>query len=202
MYREEGSVTVLFIKVITMISRFKIVQLHMLLSSFVLPAVLLFIVSGALYTLGVKGSVAKQTFTVALEKPFAPNLELLTGVVEKTLVDKALVLPDGDPSLKKSKGGYKFRWDDLRYSVTVVAKKGSRSVDLTYRERSVLTQVMRIHRAEAGTRFKFVSIMAVAGLLLVFASGLYMAYTVPKFRKPSLIATGLGILILLAVVVA
>ncbi len=185
-----------------MISRLKIVQLHMLLSNFVLPAVLLFMVSGALYTLGVKGSVAKQTFTVVLAKPFVPNLEMISGVVEKTLAEKALVLPDADPSLKKSKGGYKFFLNGLRYSVTVVAKKGARSVELTYRERSLLTQVMRIHRAEAGTVFKFVSIMAVLGLLLVFASGLYMAYTVPKFRKPSLIATALGVLLLLAVALA
>ncbi len=150
----------------------------------------------------VKGSVAKQTFTVALEKPFEPDLELLSGAVKKTLAEKALVLPDGDPSLKKSKGGYKFLLNSLRYSVTVVAKKGEPSVELTYRERSVLTQVMRIHRAEAGTMFKVVSIMAVAGLMLVFASGLYMAYTMPKFRRPSLIATGLGVLLLLVVAIA
>ncbi len=185
-----------------MISRFKIVQLHMLLSSFVLPAVLLYILSGVLYTLGVKGSVAKQTFTVALERPFTPDLEFLTGVVAKTLAEKSLVFPDGDPSLKKSKSGYKFLLSSLRYSVTVVGKKGEPSVEFTYRERSVLTQVMRIHRGEAGTMFKVVSIMAVAGLLLVFASGLYMAYTMPKFRRPSLIATGLGLLLLLVMVVS
>lgn len=185
-----------------MVSRFKIMQLHMLLSSFVLPAVLLYVVSGALYTLDVKGSVAKQTFMVALEKPFEPNLELLTDVVEKTLVDKALILPNGDSYLKKSKDGYKFSWGDLRYSVTAVAKQDTSLVEFTYRERSVLTQVMRIHRAEAGTAFKVVSIMAVLGLLLVFLSGLYMAYTMPKFRNPSLIATGLGVLILFVVAVA
>lgn len=184
-----------------MISRFKIVQLHMLLSSFVFPAVLLYIVSGALYTLDVKGSVAKQMFTVALEKPFEPDLELLTRVIEKTLLDKALVSPDGDSYLKKSKDGYKFHWGDLRYSVTAVVKKDTSLVEFTYRERSVLTQVMRIHRAEAGTAFKFVSIMTVIGLLLVFMSGLYMAYTMPKFRNASLIATGLGVLIFFIVLV-
>ena len=185
-----------------MVSRFKIIQLHMLLSSFVLPAVLLYVVSGALYTLDVKGSVAKQTFMVALAKPFEPNLDLLTGVIEKTLVDKALVLPNGDSYLKKSKDGHKFRWGDLRYSVTAVAKKDTSLVEVTYRERSVLTQVMRVHRAEAGTAFKFVSIMAVVGLLLVFLSGIYMAYTMPKFRNSSLIATGLGVLMLFVVVIA
>jgi len=185
-----------------MVSRFKIMQWHMLLSSFVFPAVLLYVVSGALYTLNVKGSITKQTFTVMLEKPFEPNLELLTKVIEKTLVDKALVLPNGASYLKKSKDGYKFHWGDLRYSVTAAAKKNTSLVEFTYRERSVLTQIMRIHRAEAGTAFKFISIMAVVGLLLVFVSGLYMAYTVPKFRDSSLIATGLGVLILFVVVVA
>jgi len=185
-----------------MVSRFKIMQLHMLLSSFVFPAVLLYVISGALYTLDVKGSISKQTFTVTLEKPFEPNLEWLMGVTEKTLVDKALVLPDGASYLKKSKDGYKFHWGDLRYSVTAVAKKDASLVEFTYRDRSILTQVMRIHRAEAGIAFKFISIMTVLGLILVFVSGLYMAYTVPKFRNPSLIATGLGVLILFVVFVA
>ena len=185
-----------------MLSRSKIVQLHILLSSFVFPAVLIYVVSGALYTLNVKGSVAKQMFTVALEKPFEPNLEQLTRVIEKTLVAKALVLPDGDSYLKKSKDGYKFHWGDLRYSVTGDLKKDTSLVEFTYRERSPLTQVMRIHRAEAGTAFKFVSIMVVLGLLLVFVSGFYMAYTIPKFRNSSLIATGLGVLMLFIVVIA
>jgi hypothetical protein len=174
----------------------------MLLSSFVFPAVLIYVVSGALYTLDVKGSVAKQMFTVALEKPFEANLEQLTRVIEKTLVEKALVLPNGDSYLKKSKDSYKFHWGDLRYSVAGDLKKDTNLVEFTYRERSLLTQVMRIHRAEAGTAFKFVSIMAVLGLLLVFVSGFYMAYTIPKFRNPSLIATGLGVVMLFIVVVA
>jgi hypothetical protein len=184
-----------------MVSRFKIMQWHMLLSSFVFPAVLLYVISGALYTLDVKGSIAKQMFTVALEKPFEPNLELLMEVTEKTLIDKALVLPDGASYLKKSKDGYKFHWGDLRYSVTAAVKKDASSIEFTYRDRSMLTQIMRIHRAEAGIAFKFISIMAALGLLLVFVSGLYMAYTVPKFRNPSLIATGLGVLILFVVAV-
>jgi len=183
-----------------MVSRFKIMQLHMLLSSFIFPAVLLYVISGALYTLDIKGSVDKQTFTVALEKPFEPNLEQLTGVIEEALVDKALVLPDGDSTLKKSKDGYKFSWGDLRYSVTGVIKNDTSLVQFTYRERTILTQIMRIHRAEAGTAFKFVSILAVLGLLLVFISGFYMAYTMSKFRNSSLIATGLGVLILFVLV--
>jgi len=136
-----------------------------------------------------------------LEKPFEPNLELLSRVAKKTLIEKKLVLPDGNLYLKKSKDGYKFHWSDLHYSLSTFAKKGSSSVEFTYKERSLLTQLMRIHRAEAGTVFKFVSIIVVAGLLLIFLSGLYMAYTVPKFRNPSLIATGVGLLILFLVAV-
>jgi hypothetical protein len=174
----------------------------MLLASFLVPVALLFFISGALYTLGVKGGVAKKSFAVELEKPFEPNLELLSQAAVKALGDRKLILPGGDPYLKKSKKGYRFRWDDLRYSVTIVANKDNRTLDLTYRERSVLTQVMRVHRGEAGSKLKIVSIAAAIGLLFVFVTGLYMAYTMPKFRNPSLVATALGLLTLLAVLVA
>jgi len=183
-------------------SRYKIVQLHMLLASFLLPVAVLYFISGALYTLGIKGGVSKKTFTVALEKPFEPNLELLAQVATTALGERELVLPGGDPYLKRTKKGYRFRWDDLRYSVTMVASRGNRTVDITYRERSVLTQIMRIHRAEAGSKLKIVSIVSVIGLLFVFLTGFYMAYTVPKFRNPSLAATALGFLTLLVVIVA
>lgn len=183
-------------------SRFKIIQLHMLLASFLLPVGVLFFISGSLYTLGVKGDVSKKSFTVALEKPFEPNLELLSKVVVRALGERELVLPRGDPYLKKSNKVYKFRWDDLHYSVTMVANRGDRTVDLTYRERSILTQVMRIHRAEAGSKLKIVSIVSAIGLLIVFVTGLYMAYSVPKLRNPSLLATALGFLTLLAVIIA
>lgn len=185
-----------------MLNRFKIIQLHMLLASFLLPVAVLFFISGALYTIGVKGGVAKKSFTVALDKPFEPNLELLSEVAVRALGEKELVLPGGDPYLKKSKKGYRFRWDDLHYSVTMVANRDNRTVDLTYRERSVLTQVMRIHRAEAGSKLKIVSIVSAIGLLFVFLTGLYMAYTTPKFRNPSLVATALGFLTLLTVIIA
>lgn len=185
-----------------MFNRFKIIQLHMLIASFLLPLAALYFISGALYTLGIKGSVAKQTFEVALAKPFEPNLELLTAVAGQALVERALPIPGGEPGLKKKKGVYTFRWDGLRYSLTMVEGKSGGSVVLTYRERSLLTQLMRIHRGEAGALFKFLSIAAVAGLLFVFASGLYLAYTVTKFRRPSLIAMALGAVVLMVFMAA
>jgi len=177
-----------------MFRRFKIIQLHMLFASFLFPIAVLYIVSGALYTFGVKGHVEKQVFTLTLENPFEPNLALLTKIVTKALEEKKLVLPGGDPYVTKSKGVYKFRWKDLKYSVILVANKQRYSADLTYRKRSVLTQLMRIHRGVAGDKFKLLSIIATAGLLFTFVTGLYMAFRTTKHRYRSLLAMILGLL--------
>ncbi len=176
------------------INRFHIIQLHMYLAAFLLPLALMYFISGALYTADVKGSVDKQMITVKLAQPFTPNLEQMLGKAEQVLADHKLPLPDGEPLLKKKKGSYELSWGDLQYAVKYEPTSNPMVAKLTFRERSALAQVMRIHRADAGVGFKVFAIILVAGLLLMFASGVYMAMTVPKFRKPAFIAMTLGLI--------
>ncbi len=148
---------------------------HVLLAAVMLPIAVLYFVSGALYTLDIKGKVSKQKINIELHKPFEPNLELLARAAKQSLLEHQLPLPSGEPVLKKKKGVYEMRWSDLQMAVTVrpSSSRVTRAV-MTIRERSLLTQLMRIHRAEAGSAYAFLSILLVVALLLVFATGVYM----------------------------
>lgn len=173
----------------------KLVYFHMLLASFFTPAILLFLITGSLYTFDVKGKVSKQKFELKLEKPFEPNLAILTQTVSSFLQNKHLIIPDGNPILKKLKKGYKFYWSGLKYVVYFKAENANSIVHVSYKERSFLTQLMRIHRADAGIIFKTVSLLSVLGLVLVLVSGLYMAYT-SKRKKAAFVAFFLGFALL------
>ena len=84
-----------------MISRYRIMQMHMLLAGFLLPIAIIYFISGALYTLDIKGHIEKQKITLHLEKPFTPDLERLTELTKAALLQRDLPLPDGEPVLRK-----------------------------------------------------------------------------------------------------
>lgn len=56
--------------------------------------------------------------------------------------------------LRKRRESYELRWDDLAHVVTLTPGHDAVTATLTLKERSTLTQVMRIHRAEVGAVFK------------------------------------------------
>lgn len=185
-----------------MISRLRIMQAHMLLAGFFLPIAIIYFVSGALYTLDIKGHVKKQEITLQLERLFTPDLERLTALTRQALVERELPLPGGEATLTKKHGAYELRWDDLARVVTLAPGHDMHSALLTVRERSPLTQIMRIHRAEAGTTFKVLAVIMAAGLVIIFSTGVFMARTMPKLRRPILIAilSGLSTFLVLILV--
>lgn len=113
-------------------------------------------------------------FRPKLEQGFVPDIEILLKLSEKALLERSLVMPLGDVTLKKKKIHYELRWGDLKYAVTVQQTKAPTSVPLTYRKRDLLTQIMRVHRAEAGSVFKVIAVMLMVGHSLMVASGIYM----------------------------
>jgi len=171
-----------------MIKRYRIMQAHMLLAGFLLPIAILYFISGALYTLDIKGHIAKQQITLQLAQPFTPDLDRLTQITRQALLARKLPLPGDEPTLRKRHGTYELRWADLAHVVTLIPGRDTQTALLTVRERSLLTQIMRIHRAEAGTTFKVLAICLAAGLVIIFSTGAFMARTMPKLRRPILFA--------------
>ena len=174
----------------------------MLLAGFLLPMAIIYFISGALYTLDVKGHIDKQEIALKLEQPFSPDLEKLTTVAERALLARQLPLPDGEAVLRKKRGSYELRWDDLSRVVTLVPGRDAYSATLTIRERSLLTQVMRIHRAEAGITFKILAVILAAGLVIIFSTGVLMAHNIPRLRRPVLLAIAAGLTTFLTLLLA
>lgn len=167
-------------------------QLHMLLAGFILPVAILYFIGGLLYTSDIKGSIDKQEFILQLDEPFKPDLDILFSLTKRALTDNQLPYPDAEPRLKKKKGVYELRWGDLSHYVKLSGRPKDRVATLVFKKRSPLAQMMRIHRADAGIAFKVLSLIMAAGLILIFASGVYMAMSIPRFRKPLIFSISLG----------
>ena len=183
------------------IQRMSVIRIHTLLACLFMPLAVLYFVSGALYSLHIKGSVEKQVLTITLDRPFAPDLAQLSTSVEAALQQRDLALPTGSPSITEKKNSYVLRWGDLKRAVEVKPTANPLEAELSYRERSVLTQLMRIHKAEAGLLMKIFSLSMVFSLILILGSGVFLAVSMPKLRNMALYALGAGVLLVSSIFV-
>ena len=179
------------------LKRARLIQIHMVLAAILLPILLMYSIGGILYTFDIKGHIQKQKFDIILEQAVQLDLDAFAEVTKENLLAHHLPIPDGDMRLKKKKSSYLFRWGDLQYAVSVKTTANPKILKMTVRERDVLTQVMRIHRADAGTIFKIIPSILFIGILLVLLSGIYMALTIPKFRARVLYTMGLTTVVIL-----
>jgi hypothetical protein len=183
------------------IQRMLVIKFHAYLACFILPMATLFFASGALYSLDIEGGIDKQVYPVALENPFAPDLVQLSALARSALEQRELTPPDGASSIKEKKGTYEYRWGDLHRLVVIKQTSDPLQVELIYRERSPLAQVMRVHRAEAGELVRIFSVGMAVALIVILASGVFLALGLPKLRRTALYTLGAGLLFIVTIFV-
>lgn len=181
------------------IQRMLIIKTHAFLACLILPMAALYFVGGALYSSDIKGEINKQVYQIPLENPFVPEMAQLSALAKAALSERNLVAPGGDSSIAEKKGVYEYRWGDLKRLVVIQPTSDPLQVELTYRERSPLAQVMRVHRAEAGPLIRVFSIGMAIALIVILASGVFLALAIPKLRRTAMLSLGAGVLILLSV---
>jgi len=158
----------------------------------------MYLASGLLYTLNIKGSIHKTKIPIELETPIEDDVSQVKQIVLAALQQTAFTLPDSLPTLKHKKGHSEVRWNRMSQSFTLQFEAGTKTALLVIGQRDQLTQIMRIHRAESGKLFKLLSLSMVLALSLILVSGFYMALT-SRLRKISLIAAGCGILVFIGI---
>tara|TARA_R110001592_G_scaffold363372_1_gene686118 strand:- start:243923 stop:244186 length:264 start_codon:yes stop_codon:yes gene_type:complete len=81
------------------IQRILVIKIHAILACFFFPMVTLYFVSGALYSLDIKGHIDKQVFNLILDRPFAPDIAQLSELAQEELDQRNLVKPTGDQTI-------------------------------------------------------------------------------------------------------
>lgn len=181
------------------IQRMLIIKIHAFLACFILPMATLYFIGGGLYSYDIEGDIDKQVYQLPLASPFAPDLAQLSVLARSALLERELVQPRGEPSIKEKKGAYEYRWGDLKRLVVIKPTDDPLQVELIYRTRSPLAQVMRVHRAEAGTLAMMFSIGLAIALIVILASGVFLALGLPKLRRTAMLSLGAGLLVVLTI---
>lgn len=175
--------------------RNRLTTLHLLLATLLLPAALLFLITGGLYTWGIKGDQATTTHDLVLAAPLNADLDAQLAVVRAELVRLGLSEPSGDPSLRKQPGKLLVDWTGSEIDVQLESAEGASAAKLTVKEASAYRRFVQLHKAKGGVFFKVYATIFAVSLLLLLITGCWMAWQMPKFRGLALASSGAGVLL-------
>ncbi len=184
-----------------MIKRNVFIKIHLILAATALPVILMYVITGALYTAEYKPSSHDVEYIVQLESPLTRDISLLKQVVHDELVKQGIDDPDGKAKLKtdKKRGGKKFVWKGDNHYATMWSHADDRSVvTIEVSTPSWYKRLMWLHKAKGGDAFDIFSIVAAIILIFVLITGVIVGLQVKLFRALTLYSMGVGSLLFLS----
>lgn len=182
-------------------SRLFLTKVHLWLAALLAPAMVLFLVTGALYTWGITGKTEDVKREVTLAAPLNPDDEAgLRRIAQTELAAAGLAEPSGKARVRKSGGGFSFEWTGSRRDITVEPTADRLIAKVTIKEASLHRTMVQLHKAKGGALFKvYATVLAVALFLLVL-TGLIIGLKSPPFRRATIAGSGIGLVAFAALV--
>ncbi|WP_394728066.1 PepSY domain-containing protein [Altererythrobacter sp. GH1-8] len=158
-------------------------KLHLILAAFMFPAVLMFLVTGALYTWGNKGAWYEESATVALAQPLTeqPEGDIINLAVQQ-LVERDLPMPSGKLTVETGEGA-SLEWIGARSEITLSVGAEPRTAVVAVKEASFHRWLVQLHKAKGSDYFKVYATLLASVLFLLVASGIVMGLQVKALRR-------------------
>ena len=184
------------------LNRSTLMKAHALLAAFILPVAIMFFVTGALYTWGIKGDYVTNAHEIHLQKPIQDDLVELVALAKKELKRQNLETPTGQAKVKRIGSSFKLEWTGSNMDIIIEPTSQPLIAKLEIKNTSLHRQFVQLHKAKGGEPFKVYAAAFAIALLLLLVSGFIMAWKTPKLRKLTLTSAALGIAMFVAMVVA
>ena len=172
-----------------------LVKLHMALAAFILPVAMMFFITGALYTWGIKGGYDTQTFKLQLQQPMHGNKEWLVDLAEHELSKRSLALPSGSAKIKRGGNSWYFEWTGAKLDVRLEPTRNPFVARLEIKNTHWHRFLVQLHKAKGGQAFKVYAVILATGLMILFITGFTMAWKIRKYRRLLLSSASLGMLL-------
>ncbi len=185
-----------------MSSRANLINVHLFLATFIFPAVLMFLVTGGLYTWGIKGSYVTQDYPLTLTEPLSGDMSSLKSLVEKELQQLSLAAPTGSAKVKGSGSSLALEWTGSKRDISLAAGADPLSATLTVKETTWYRNLVQLHKAKGGQVFKVYAAFLAVGLFLILFTGFLMALQIPRYRRLTIISSLSGLVLFGLAVVA
>jgi hypothetical protein len=164
-------------------SRAVLTKIHMLLAAFIFPVAVMYLVTGGLYTWGIKGSYEQHKYDVVLDGALPEDERLLKELAASELQRLAVVPPSGGVKIKKVGTSFQLEWTGSDRDVILKPTKNPKKARLVVKETSWYRYLVQLHKAKGGQLFKVYAGVLALSLFTILFSGFLMAWQVPKFRR-------------------
>lgn len=173
-------------------SRRLFINIHLYLSAFFAGVVILMALSGGLYLLGIQGeNTQTQVGTVAggialLEDP---SKEAVTAALASAGVR--------DFSFDYVRAGSTKIYTRPTSSLNYVLEVDGDTVTVTRQEPDLQKRMIELHKGHGPTVFRSFEKVFAAGMVFIILSGVWLGLSAERLRRPTLLATGSGLLLFL-----
>ncbi len=185
-----------------MINRPVLMKVHVLIAVFILPVAIMFFVTGALYTWGIKGDYETTVQKLHLKIPLQEELSYLVNVAVEELSKQEVSLPTGKAKIKKIGQSFLLEWTGSSKDVVLEPTSDPLIAQLKIKNTGWHRHFVQLHKAKGGVAFKVYATILAIGLLLLLISGFIMAWQLPRLRKVTLISTMLGLIFFVAMFIS
>jgi hypothetical protein len=159
-----------------------LVHTHLIFAALLLPVLLMFAITGAFYTWGIKGSFETTEYDIVLSQPLQKDPEYLQQWLEDVLEIKGIAVPSGKGKIKGNNKNYHYEWTGSARVVSVAPSSNALIAQLTIDESSYYRYLVQLHKGKGGIVFKVYAAILAIGLVLIGISGVIMALRMPKYR--------------------
>lgn len=181
-------------------NRMLLMKAHSLLAAFMLPAAVMFTVTGALYTWGAKGQYSSEVHEIQLSAPLQPELPNLKELAQIELQKLSENYPEGQPKLKTYGEHFLLEWTGSSKDVILEPTEDPLIAKFTVKDTSWYRTLVQLHKAKGGSAFKVYAVLFALAILALLASGFIMAFKTPQLRRLSLLTLLLGVFSFILVV--
>lgn len=184
-------------------NRALLTKLHLIFAALMFPAVLMFLVTGGLYTWGNKGEWHEEKAVITLAEPLAGLDEgAMKSVVLAQLQERDIATPSGKSSINGDGADTSFTWTGARSDVKLSTLDDPLQAEVTIKSASLHRWLVQLHKGKGSTVFKVYATFLAITLLLLVLSGIIMGLQVKALRRITIVSMGAGAAVFVGFVLA
>lgn len=182
--------------------RMTLMNVHAVLAAFILPAALMFMITGALYSWDIKGSYSNDVHEIPLDRPIQSDVAELKALAQSELDKLSATHPEGKPVLKVYGSHFLLEWSGSSKDVILEPTENERIAKLTVKHTTWYRNLVQLHKAKGGTAFKVYAVAVALAILALLVSGFIMAWQTPKLKRITLFTSlaGLGAFVIFVLI--
>lgn len=179
-------------------NRSQLMKIHALLAAFILPVAVMFAITGAFYTWGIKGSYNNESYEIKLDAPLLADSNSLLNLVMAELQSRNISEPEGKSKLKSFGSHFRLEWTGSSKDVILEPGENKQVAILTIKHTTWYRNLVQLHKAKGGTAFKVYAVIFAIALGLLLISGFIMAMQTPKLKIATLASSLIGFISFIA----